>query len=66
MTNKLLVPNSEVVINQLKEEIAQEFGIKLGADTSARDNGRIGGEMTKRLIALGQAQLEQMNELNKN
>jgi hypothetical protein len=60
MTNKLIVPNSEMVINQLKEEIAQELGIQYGANTSARDNGRIGGEMTKRLIALGQAALQNM------
>lgn len=56
--NKLLVPQSELIINQLKEEIAQEFGITLGADTSSRDNGRIGGEMTKRLIKLGLEQLQ--------
>ena len=59
MTNKLIVPNSEILINQLKEEIAQEFGIEYGANTSARDNGRIGGEITKRLIALGKAALEE-------
>jgi hypothetical protein len=63
MANKLLVPNSEVVVNQLKEEIAQELGIQYGADISARDNGRIGGEMTKRLIALGQAKLQEMNNI---
>lgn len=62
MTNKLLVSNSEVLINQMKEEIAQEFGIQLGANTSARDNGRIGGEITKRLIALGQKALQDMNK----
>lgn len=42
----------------MKLEIAQEFGIELGANTSARDNGRIGGELTKRLIALAKEQLE--------
>jgi hypothetical protein len=62
MTNKLLASNSEVLINQMKEEIAQEFGIQLGANTSARDNGRIGGEITKRLIALGQQALQDMNK----
>jgi small acid-soluble spore protein A (major alpha-type SASP) len=57
MKNKLIVPNSELVIQQLKEEIAAEFGIQYGADVSARDNGRIGGEITKRLIELGKQQL---------
>lgn len=57
--NKLLVPQSESLLEQMKMEIAQEFGIELGANTSARDNGRIGGEMTKRLIKYAQEQLNQ-------
>jgi small acid-soluble spore protein A (major alpha-type SASP) len=56
-TNKLLVPGSEQVLEQMKAEIAQEFGVQLGADATARQNGSVGGEMTKRLIALAQAQL---------
>jgi small acid-soluble spore protein A (major alpha-type SASP) len=66
--NKLIVPNAELVINQLKEEIAAEFGIELGADTSARDNGRVGGELTRRLIELGKQQLciENVNNLQTN
>jgi small acid-soluble spore protein A (major alpha-type SASP) len=59
--NKLVVPNSELVIDQLKQEIAAELGIQYGADSTARDNGRIGGEITKRLIALGQQKLMEMN-----
>jgi len=46
--NKLLVPGSGDVLNQMKEEIANEFGVQLGADTTARANGSVGGEMTKR------------------
>jgi hypothetical protein len=57
MANKLLVPQSEMVLEQMKNEIAQEFGIRLGADTSARDNGRVGGELTKRLVQMAQEQL---------
>jgi len=49
--NKLLVPGSGDVLNQMKEEIANEFGVQLGADTTARANGSVGGEMTKRLVA---------------
>lgn len=56
--NKLIVPNSEFAIQQMKEEIAAELGITLGADTSARDNGKIGGEITRRLITLGQQSLK--------
>jgi hypothetical protein len=52
--NKLVVPGSENALNQMKEEIASEFGVQLGADTTARANGSVGGEMTKRLVALGE------------
>jgi len=37
-------------IDQMKYEIANEFGVKLGANASSRDNGKVGGEMTKRLV----------------
>ncbi len=50
-TNRLLVPGAREVLDQFKEEIAMEFGVKLGADTTARGNGSVGGEITKRLVA---------------
>ncbi|MFE8697895.1 small, acid-soluble spore protein, alpha/beta type [Cytobacillus sp. FJAT-53684] len=55
--NKLLVPGSENVLEQMKQEIAGEFGVQLGADTTARANGSVGGEMTKRLVAMAEEQL---------
>jgi hypothetical protein len=55
--NKLLVPGAGDVLDQLKEEIANEFGVQLGADTTARANGSVGGEMTKRLIAYAEQAL---------
>jgi small acid-soluble spore protein A (major alpha-type SASP) len=55
--NQLVVPQSEMVLEQLKNEIAQEFGINYGANATARENGRIGGEITKRLVAMAQQQL---------
>jgi hypothetical protein len=55
-SNKLLVPGAGAVLNQFKEEIASEFGVKLGKDTTARANGSVGGEITKRLIAQAQQQ----------
>ena len=51
--NKLIVPGSKQAIEQLKYEIARELGVTLGADTSSRLNGAVGGEMTKRLVELG-------------
>lgn len=55
--NKLLVPDAIKAIDALKNEIAQEFGIILGADTSSRLNGSVGGEMVKRLVKMAQEQL---------
>ncbi|MFB3163429.1 alpha/beta-type small acid-soluble spore protein [Neobacillus sp. 179-J 1A1 HS] len=55
--NKLLVPGADNVLSQMKEEIANEFGVQLGADTTARANGSVGGEMTKRLVALAEQTL---------
>ncbi|URT72282.1 alpha/beta-type small acid-soluble spore protein [Cytobacillus firmus] len=56
--NKLLVPGAGTVLDQMKQEIANEFGVQLGADTTARANGSVGGEMTKRLVALAEQQLK--------
>lgn len=56
-SNKLLVPGADNVLDQMKEEIANEFGVQLGADTTARANGSVGGEMTKRLIAYAEQSL---------
>ena len=55
--NKLVVNGSKQAIENLKYEIANELGIKLGADTSSRLNGSVGGEMTKRLVKLGEQYL---------
>ncbi|MFC7441344.1 small, acid-soluble spore protein, alpha/beta type [Laceyella putida] len=55
--NQLLVEGSAQAINQMKYEIAQEFGVNLGADTTSRANGSVGGEITKRLVSLAQQQI---------
>ncbi|MFC4184180.1 alpha/beta-type small acid-soluble spore protein [Saccharococcus thermophilus] len=56
-SNKLLVPGIEQALEQIKYEIAQEFGVQLGANTVSRANGSVGGEITKRLVAQAQSQL---------
>ena len=56
-TNKLVVPGAAEAINQMKYEIAREFGVELGPDATARANGSVGGEITKRLVAQAQSQL---------
>ncbi|MBI0579472.1 alpha/beta-type small acid-soluble spore protein [Neobacillus cucumis] len=54
--NQLLVPGIEQALEQMKYEIAQEFGVQLGADTSSRANGSVGGEITKRLVRMAEQQ----------
>ncbi|MGC4376083.1 alpha/beta-type small acid-soluble spore protein [Fictibacillus sp. Mic-4] len=56
-SNQLLVPGVERVIDQMKNEIASEFGVQLSADNTSRSNGSVGGEITKRLVALAQQQI---------
>ena len=55
--NKLVVPGAQAALDQMKQEIAREFGVELGADTSSRLNGSVGGEITKRLVAMAQQQM---------
>lgn len=56
--NELLVPGAENAVDAMKEEIANEFDVELGADTTARENGSVGGEMVKRMIKIAE---ESMN-----
>lgn len=56
-TNKLLVPGAVQAIDQMKYEIASEFGVNLGPETTARSNGSVGGEITKRLVKMAQERL---------
>jgi hypothetical protein len=55
--NKLVVPGAQQALDQMKAEIAAELGVNLGPDTTARQNGSVGGEITKRLVAMAQQQL---------
>lgn len=56
-SNDLLVPGVQQALDQMKYEIASEFGVTLGADTTARANGSVGGEITKRLVQAAEQQL---------
>ena len=56
-SNQLLVPGVKQALDQMKYEIAQEFGVNLGAEASSRANGSVGGEITKRLVAQAQGQM---------
>lgn len=59
--NKLIVPGSKQALENLKYEISRELGITLGADTSSRLNGTVGGEMTRRLVNLGKQYYANVN-----
>ncbi|MDQ0208127.1 MULTISPECIES: alpha/beta-type small acid-soluble spore protein [Alkalicoccobacillus] len=56
-SNQLVVPGVQQALDQMKYEIASEFGVQLGPDSTARANGSVGGEITKRLVQAAEKQL---------
>ncbi|HYE11097.1 MAG TPA: alpha/beta-type small acid-soluble spore protein [Patescibacteria group bacterium] len=52
--NQKVVPQASAALDRFKYEIATEVGVNLkegyNGDITARDAGRIGGQMVKRLI----------------
>ena len=54
---KMRVPGAKQAIDKMKYEIANEFGVELGPNTSSYANGSVGGEITKRLVRQGVNQL---------
>ncbi|MBS4210717.1 alpha/beta-type small acid-soluble spore protein [Bacillus sp. FJAT-50079] len=56
-SNQLVVNGAQQAIDQMKYEIASEFGVNLGAETTSRANGSVGGEITKRLVQMAEQQL---------
>ncbi|PID20349.1 spore protein [Sporosarcina sp. P3] len=61
-SNQLLVPGVQQALDQMKEEIASEFGVQLGPDATSRANGSVGGEITKRLVRQAQSQMNGYNQ----
>jgi small acid-soluble spore protein A (major alpha-type SASP) len=59
-TNQFKNVSTQVALEMLKRETSMELGIELGAENTARNNGKVGAEMTKKLVALGKMNLEQM------
>jgi len=52
--NNVLVPQASEALNSLKTEIATQLGVNLNGDAgnlTTRENGSVGGEMVKRMIA---------------
>ncbi|HOP99285.1 MAG TPA: alpha/beta-type small acid-soluble spore protein [Acetivibrio clariflavus] len=59
--NNQVVPGAKNALEKMKYEIASEVGVNLkqgyNGDISARDAGRIGGNITKKLIQMAEQQL---------
>lgn len=56
--NKLIVPGAQEAVDQMKYEIAKELGVNFGRRATAAENGAVGGEITKRLIAQAKQNLK--------
>ena len=53
-SNRTLVPEAKESLNRFKYEVASEVGVNLkegyNGDISAKDAGRVGGNMVRKLI----------------
>ncbi|MFF2878825.1 MULTISPECIES: alpha/beta-type small acid-soluble spore protein [Gottfriedia] len=56
-SNNLVAPGAQAAIDAMKYEIATEFGVNLGPDSTSRANGSVGGEITKRLVQMAEQSL---------
>lgn len=58
MANKTLVPEAQAALNKFKYEVASEVGVTLNpgynGDLKAKDAGKIGGNMVKRMIQIAE------------
>jgi hypothetical protein len=57
--NEIFVPEAQNALEEMKWEIATAFGVRLGADSTSRENGFVGGEMVRRMIELAKQQLSE-------
>ncbi|MGE5590301.1 MAG: small, acid-soluble spore protein, alpha/beta type [Bacillota bacterium] len=59
--NELLVKNANPALERLKFEVASQVGVPLkqgyNGDLPAREAGKVGGQMVKRMIALAEQSL---------
>ena len=60
-SNKAVNPQAKEALNKFKYEVASELGVNLkngyNGDLTSRQNGCIGGEMVKRMIAQAEQNL---------
>ena len=61
-SNSKVVPEAKEALNKFKYEVASEVGVTLkdgyNGNISARDAGRIGGNMVKKLIEQAENQMK--------
>ena len=52
--NNVIVPEAKESLNTMKYEVANSLGVNLkkgyNGDLTSKDNGRVGGEMVRRMI----------------
>lgn len=60
-SNKIVNPSAKEALYQFKYEVARELGVNLkqgdNGDLTSRQNGSVGGEMVKRMIAQAEQNL---------
>ncbi len=61
-SNNIVVPEAKQALNQMKTEIANELGLSNyeamdKGNLTARQNGYVGGYMTKKLVEMAQRQM---------
>ncbi len=64
-TNRMVVPGAKQAIEKMKYEIANELGVTMGPDATSRANGSVGGEITRRLVQMGEQHMSGMNYQSK-
>ena len=61
-SNSKVVPEAREALNKFKYEVASEVGVTLkdgyNGNISARDAGRIGGNMVRKLIQQAESQMK--------
>ena len=61
-SNRRLIPEAKESLDKFKYEVASEVGVNLkngyNGDISAKDAGRIGGNMVKKMIQQAESQMK--------
>lgn len=60
-TNRTVIPEAKTALNKFKYEVSRELGVTLtdgyNGNIAARDAGRIGGQMVRRMIEIAERNL---------